>query len=136
MNKKIVKFIKIVEKPIVTTIQIPFIACTHLFGETHTSRHRMFTGVIFMISGVEVSNLFIEVHFIHFIFDLVGYAIHGLGCLPFAERLGVVVNNAKKLSETKNDSIPLIEITTNTFKKIAAATIPTITLFAATMAKH
>lgn len=136
MNEKIVKVVKVVEKPVVSTLQIPFIACTHLFGEKHTAGHRMFTGAVFMVTGVGVSKLFVEIHVLHFFFDLLGYAIHGMGCLPFIEHLGIIINKAKQAAAVANDDTPPVEQVKNVAQKIAASAIPTIALLATIISKH
>ena len=63
--------------------------CNHFLGENHTASHRMFCGFGVMIVGVLVSHISSEssIIFIKIMGDLSGYAIHGLGVLPYAEYL-------------------------------------------------
>lgn len=58
----------------------------HLTGEHHTVIHRRVTGFLVMGFGVGISKgaLLLDSTTIHFIGDLVGYAIHALGFVPFA----------------------------------------------------
>lgn len=63
--------------------------CNQLFGEQHTHRHRMTVGVVVMCIGVTVArgSTYIEYEIVRVVGDLVGYLIHGLGGVPFADYL-------------------------------------------------
>lgn len=67
---------------------LPREVCHHLIGKDHTPRHRMIAGAGIMAVGVTLAQVVSElVHFpgAHFIFDMVGYGVHGLGLVPFIE---------------------------------------------------
>ena len=63
--------------------------CNHLIGEHHSQIHRKATGVIIMVFGVGITKflLIFDPMIIHFIGDIVGYAFHGIGLLPFVNSL-------------------------------------------------
>ncbi len=63
--------------------------CNHLIGEHHSQTHRKATGVIIMVFGVGITKflLIFDPMIIHFIGDIVGYAFHGIGLLPFVNSL-------------------------------------------------
>ncbi len=67
--------------------------CNHFLGENHTASHRMFCGFGVMIVGVLVSHVSSEssIIIIKILGDLSGYAIHGLGVLPYAEYLTTLI---------------------------------------------
>lgn len=80
--------------PLQSKLQRINICCglsAHLFGKEHTVKHRMLTGVLVMAVGVTISKLAVlfELHYVtlHFMFDGVGYMVHGIGALPFGEYL-------------------------------------------------
>lgn len=63
--------------------------CASLAGEQHTFTHRGLTGTLVMLSGVYTAH-----HFGHspnlliaLAGDAVGYALHGLGLIPFVDQL-------------------------------------------------
>ena len=57
----------------------------HVVGSNHKVSHRMWCGVVFMAVGVAVakSSGLLPYALFHYSVDMVGYAIHGLGCTPF-----------------------------------------------------
>lgn len=59
----------------------------HLVGEDHSPRHQKITGLFIIMFGVAISklSLLLNTHVVHFIGDAVGYAIHGIGLIPFAK---------------------------------------------------
>lgn len=70
----------------VQNLNVTKTVCNHLIGENHSNMHRLLTGVIIMSAGVFISksgNGFV----MHIIADVVGYAIHGIGLIPFVENL-------------------------------------------------
>lgn len=85
-------------KRIVRKVNVSKVVCDHLVGENHTQRHRMITGVIIVVAGVAISKIPTTIHTLHFLFDAVGYGVHGLGCVPFIERF---LSSAKKSMERK-----------------------------------
>lgn len=73
-------------------IHLPKAICHHAIGKDHTLAHRMWAGFGIMIFGVSTAKAAalmpdpIAHHFIvHYGLDLMGYAIHGLGAIPFIE---------------------------------------------------
>ena len=69
----------------IRSINVSRTVCDHLLDEKHTNRHRMGVGGIIIFMGVAVSKIPINITVIHFILDGVGYAIHGIGLVPFIE---------------------------------------------------
>ncbi len=61
----------------------------HLVGQHHTITHRRLVGIVVMISGVGLYKLACttDITLIHFGGEVIGYAIHGMGLIPFAEKL-------------------------------------------------
>lgn len=57
----------------------------HIAGKDHTVVHRRITGGIIMALGVGLVKLSLmsPIPIIHFFGDLVGFAIHGIGLIPF-----------------------------------------------------
>jgi len=70
-------------------MNLPREVCHHLIGEHHKPSHRMVCGLVVMGVGVGIAKSagFFESHAIHFTLDMVGYAVHGLGCTPYIELL-------------------------------------------------
>jgi len=66
---------------------LPRELCTVAVGKKHTRSHRMLAGLAIMAVGVGIakSASYFETHEIHFVLDMVGYCVHGLGCTPFIE---------------------------------------------------
>ena len=61
----------------------------HLIGKEHSQGHRRIVGMVVMMIGVCIvkSSTMIDITIIHFISDVIGYGIHGLGLIPFASNL-------------------------------------------------
>lgn len=59
----------------------------HLVGKDHTIRHQKIAGIAIMLTGVAIGklSLLIDAHLIHYIGDVVGYGIHGIGLIPFVK---------------------------------------------------
>lgn len=57
----------------------------HLLGDNHTDKHRKCVGIVIMASGVCLvkATMAIDSFTLHIIGDVVGYAIHGIGLIPF-----------------------------------------------------
>lgn len=74
---------------ITNALHLPKHICNHLIGKNHSSGHRMIAGVFVMGIGVAIAKSGGEVHMflIHYVTDMVGYLVHGIGCLPFVEQL-------------------------------------------------
>lgn len=85
-------------------VNLPKVVCDHLVGKSHTVSHRYTTGVIIMSLGVGLTKVvfLFEGGFIHILGDIVGYAVHGLGAVPFIDGLLNNVKGAEK-EEDKNE---------------------------------
>lgn len=59
----------------------------HLIGKDHSIKHRMGIGAVLMFLGVKLATLF-EFPILHFLGEMIGYAIHGTGLIPFIDYLG------------------------------------------------
>ena len=70
----------------------------HLVGKHHTERRRMVVGVVIMSVGVGISGAGAEVgvHAVKFVAEAIGYLIHGIGCVPFIDRLIEMVDNKEE----------------------------------------
>lgn len=70
-------------------LHLPKHICNHLIGHDHSKGHRMVAGVVVMGIGVAIAKSGGEIHLfmIHYVADMVGYLVHGIGCLPFVEHL-------------------------------------------------
>ncbi len=79
-------------RKILTKLNVSKAVCDHLLNEHHTDTHRMTIGVIIIGLGVSISKIHVEFIVIHYIFDAVGYAIHGIGLVPFIEKLSKFAN--------------------------------------------
>ena len=67
--------------------------CDHLFGEEHTHRHRMMVGAGVMFCGVAIASAGAECHYfgVHFLSETIGYLVHGIGAVPYAESMVALV---------------------------------------------
>jgi hypothetical protein len=63
--------------------------CNSLVGHHHTFRHRAAVGIAIMIAGVLIAKYFghSDVQAVAVCGDCVGYGLHGIGLIPFAEGL-------------------------------------------------
>lgn len=59
----------------------------HLLGEEHSMKHRMYVGASLMTCGVLIAQCFTGTYF-HFLFEGVGYLVHGTGVIPFVDWFG------------------------------------------------
>ena len=77
--------------------------CDNLLGETHSKTHRFVTGTVIMSIGVGVTKaVFIfDLGAIHFIGDVIGYGLHGIGAIPFAEH---VMSKYKTVKSKEDDT--------------------------------
>jgi hypothetical protein len=75
-------------------LNLPKHICDNLLNDkAHTHVHRMFVGLIIMPIGVFISKCFTDVYIAHFMCDVIGYAIHGMGLMPFLEIIAKTVND-------------------------------------------
>lgn len=58
----------------------------HLLDPKHSVKHRFRAGTVIMCTGVAVvkASMLIDMWLIHFIADVIGYGIHGIGLIVFA----------------------------------------------------
>lgn len=68
-------------------LNLPKVICTVSIGKSHKPWHRMTAGGVIMITGVLISKATVPWFDLHLFFDLIGYAIHGLGTVPFVDYL-------------------------------------------------
>ena len=68
---------------------LPRVVCQHLIGDNHGPHHRMVAGVGVMAVGVAIAKVGGDVHAFgfHYLADMLGYLVHGIGCVPFVEYL-------------------------------------------------
>jgi len=90
--------------PMIRFIDLPRHLCQHAVGKHHTLGHRLIAGSIIMVAGVSTAKAGVLVpmapHLFHFSLDVVGYALHGLGCIPFIEYLMEEENNEHNASHS------------------------------------
>ena len=76
---------------IVEILNLPKTICHHAIGHHHSPHHRMIAGAGIMCVGVLVakSAALVSPHWfiVHVTVDIIGYAIHGVGTIPFVEYL-------------------------------------------------
>lgn len=68
-------------------INIPKHISNHLCGENHSIAHRRIAGGVIIILGVVVAKVGGEGIILHIVFDAFGYALHGIGLIPFVEAI-------------------------------------------------
>lgn len=101
---------------VVSRLNVSRLICNHLLSESHTDRHRIFVGILFMSGGVMVTQIPVALHSIHLLLDGLGYGIHGIGLTPIIEKFIKItkepspnVNQTDNLTTTpneeKNDSV-------------------------------
>lgn len=59
----------------------------HLCGKDHSIAHRRIVGAVVIIFGVIVSKAGGDLLVLHIAFDAFGYALHGIGLIPFIEAI-------------------------------------------------
>lgn len=67
---------------------LPRTACSVLIGKHHTLTHRLVAGLIIMVAGVAIAKglpALLQSGWAHFLSDLLGYGVHGMGLTPFIE---------------------------------------------------
>jgi hypothetical protein len=76
-------------RSVIHVVNVPRYVCRTLIGEHHTHAHRMVAGGTMMAGGVLLSHMAAEPHILLLTLagDLVGYAIHGMGLVPFLDFL-------------------------------------------------
>lgn len=66
---------------------VTYMICDQLIGINHTHIHRCAVGAVFMTVGVVIGqgSAGVGVPFVHSVGEGVGYLIHGIGTIPYAE---------------------------------------------------
>lgn len=78
-------------KPQCLVPDVPKIISKHLIGKEHQPKHHMLVGGVIMIGGV-IMAITASVHssvIVHIVGDLIGYALHGIGLVPFIKNIGL-----------------------------------------------
>lgn len=104
------------ELSLLERIDVPRIVCVHLIGENHSPRHRMGVGTILMAFGVIISRLTAHIYVLSFFGEVIGYLIHGIGTIPFAEEFSSHI--AKKMNP------PPITVTTKSEESVEEGVQP------------
>jgi hypothetical protein len=73
--------------PLIIKLNLAKHICDHMLGEHHSQTHRCMVGVGVMIIGVAVAKTPVPHVVIHFVCDLTGYLIHGIGAIPILEQI-------------------------------------------------
>lgn len=82
--------------------------CVHLIGKHHTKKHQQITGAAVMFTGVIIAKSAVHGSVIEAVFfDVVGYAIHGIGLIPFVETIISTAenNNSLPFEDKKEEEI-------------------------------
>lgn len=74
------------KKPILKSVNIPYIVCNTMIGKQHKPLHRCVCGIVIMFVGVIISHSFTG-YIVTYIVEVIGNGLHGIGMLPFAELL-------------------------------------------------
>lgn len=63
---------------------VPKAVRNHLLGKDHSPKHRFIFGTAIMLFGISIvkGSLFLDSFVLHFLADVVGYLLHGVGALP------------------------------------------------------
>jgi membrane-associated HD superfamily phosphohydrolase len=97
--------VKKVSRVILANLNVSKVVCNHLISESHSHTHRMIAGIFIMSVGVSISKIHVAFVVVHFLLDGVGYAIHGIGLIPFVEALSKHAGESVK-EETKDENKP------------------------------
>lgn len=76
-------------------------ASNHLMNEKYKFHHRLIVGGLIASFGVSISS--IGEGYIHYIFEGVGYIIHGIGILPIMQRVEKLTGDYKHEQQPKED---------------------------------
>lgn len=70
-------------------LNLPKALCQACLGHNHSHGHRMLAGLVVMAVGVAIAKAGAEYNAfaVHYVTDAVGFAVHGLGAVPFLEWL-------------------------------------------------
>lgn len=102
VNQKINSFVRV----IANNLNVSKVVCDHLIDEKHTNGHRMIVGIFIMSVGVSVSKIHVAYTIMHFLLDGVGYAIHGIGLIPFVDTLSKHAHDEHQEPDKKDENKP------------------------------
>ena len=70
--------------------------CNHFLGEQHSLSHRMIVGFAIMTVGVNISHICADCSYliVKLAGDIAGYAIHGIGLIPCADYLTILIKKS------------------------------------------
>lgn len=75
----------------------------HLTGDNHTYHHKFVTGCVIMTCGVLLSK--VGVGPIHILTEIIGFSIHAIGVIPFADIVSKTwAERNKRIRESKQDN--------------------------------
>lgn len=77
-------------RKVIASVNVPLLIATHLFGKRHNHKHRIVVGIVLMPCGVLLAKAFHDYLLLNLVADIVGYGLHGLGCVPIIDRLAEV----------------------------------------------
>lgn len=94
-NPKLSKGVKLFSR---SKFNIPHLICNHIIGKEHKIQHRITVGTAIMMIGVLISKSGggISLIIIHYLFDAIGYGLHGIGLIPWIE---YITENVEKRNE-------------------------------------
>jgi hypothetical protein len=72
-------------RAVIRRLNLPYQICAHALGRSHSHAHRITVGVIIMAIGVWIAKQFHYDPMLHYICDLSGYGLHGIGLTPIIE---------------------------------------------------
>lgn len=74
---------------IIVRVNIVRPMCDSLVGKHHTFLHRALAGIAIMLIGVVIAKTLghADHHAVAIVGDAIGYGLHGIGLIPFAEAI-------------------------------------------------
>lgn len=95
---------------LLSRFNIPHLICNHILGKEHKLRHRITVGTVFMVAGVLVSKVGggVSIIVLHYLFEVFGSAIHGIGLVPWIEY--ITENMVQKNESFERNQLHLEEI--------------------------
>lgn len=76
-------------------------------GESHTNKQRKIAGVIIMCVGVGFTKLLTLISWetVHFLGEIIGYSLHGIGLIPFVHTIEKHKEFIQKCKDEEEDQI-------------------------------
>jgi hypothetical protein len=76
-------------RKLISACNLPRKLCQFALGHDHSARHRLGAGLVIMGVGVFIAKVGGDVHVygLHYVLDLAGYLVHGIGAVPFVDYL-------------------------------------------------